>query len=241
MTEPASTHVTLHLARFDEPVTLLSVDSGPATGNPLAWMIGADDIVAGTPRGSNTSTVWVALGLHADERSARALFDAGVDAVPCLARADETWAAVLEPIGHRGEVNWLDTDRPGQAFTPEARRPDGPFVVITSVGWTFDDRFDPAKANDFAYGVERVRATLDSVDGLYSQQSFAMQRTLADPITITFWRDDAAMRAFAYRPGEHKFQLDRYRELETADRSSFTRLVALEQRGTWHGGDPLAP
>lgn len=240
MTVPVSSLVTVHLARFDEPVTLDPVDTGPAAGDPLAWMIGVDNIAAGTPLGSPTSTVWVALGLHADERSARVVFDAGADAVPCLASAGETWAALLEPIGHRGEMNWLDNVQPGPAFASKARRPVGPFVVITSVGWTFDERFDAAKAMDFSYGVERVRASMDGVDGLHSHQSFSVQPSLADPFTVTFWRDDAAMRAFAYRPGEHKFQLDRFRELETADRTSFTRLVALDRRGTWHGSDPLA-
>ena len=151
-------------------------------------MIGADNIGAGTPLSSPASTVWVALSLHADERSAREEFDAGSDAVPCLAAARETWAALL----------------------------------------------------DFAYGVERVRASMDDVDGLHSQQSFTMRGSHTDAITVTFWRGDAALRASAYRPGEHKFQLDRYRELETADCSSFTSLVALDQRGTWHGGDLLA-
>jgi hypothetical protein len=91
---------------------------------------------------------------------------------------------------------------------------------------------------DFAYGVERVRASMDGVDGLVSHQSFRIQWSLADPIMVTFWRDDAAMRAFAYRPGEQKFRFDGFRRLETADRSSFTRLVALDRRGTSHGGDP---
>ena len=241
MTTPVSTHVSVHLARFDEPITLESVDAGPATGDALAWVIGADNIAAGTPLGSPTSTVWVALGLHADEHSARMVFEAGADAVPCLAEAGETWSALLKPIGHRGQMNWLDAARPGPAFPSETGRPEGPFMVITSVGWTFDERFDPAKALDFAYGVGRVRATMDGLDGLHSQQSFSIQGSLADPMTVTFWRDDAAMRAFAYRPGEHKFQLDRFRQLESADRTSFTRLVALEQRGTWHGTDPLAP
>ena len=38
------------------------------------------------------------LGLHADEASAGRVFDAGVDAVPYLAGAAESWSGVLEPI-----------------------------------------------------------------------------------------------------------------------------------------------
>jgi hypothetical protein len=229
MTVAVTTHVTVHLARFDKPVTLDPIDTGPAIGDPLAWMVGADNIAARTPLGSSAATVRVALGHHADEHSARTVFEAGADSVPYLAAAGETWAALLEPIGHRGEVNWLDAVQPGRAwpglaFAPVVRRPEGPCMVTTSVGWTFDERFDATKATDFASGVERVRAAMDGVDGLHSQQSFCIPASLADPITITFWHDDAVMRAFAYRPGEHKFQLDRFRQREAADRSSFTRL-----------------
>gem|GEM_PF-2069920 len=35
-TVPVSTHVTLHLARFDQPVTLDPIDPGPTAGDPLA-------------------------------------------------------------------------------------------------------------------------------------------------------------------------------------------------------------
>jgi len=34
-------------------------------------------------------------------------------------------------------------------------------------------------------------------------------------------------------------QMDRFRKLNTADRSSFTRAIALEARGTRCGADPL--
>jgi hypothetical protein len=244
MAEPAvvttSSFVTVHLARFDQTVTIDQTRTAPTSGDPMAWMVGTDYRAAGTAPGAQQGSEWVALGLHAEVASAVRVFDAGVDAVPYFAGAAESWSGVLEPISHRGEANWLDTGRPGPAFAPVARRLSGPFMVITSVGWVFDDRFDPANAADFAYGVERVRAGMGGTDGLHSQQSFAFPSLAADGITITFWRDDAAMRAFAYRPGEHKFQLDRYRELGTADRTSFTRLEVLDQRGTWLGGDPSA-
>ena len=120
MTVPVSTNVTVHLARFDELVTLGPIDTRPAIGDPLAWMVDADNIAAGTPLGS-ASTVWMALGLHADERSARMVFEAGADAVPCLATAGETWATLVEAVGRRKEANWLDAVQPGPAFASEAR------------------------------------------------------------------------------------------------------------------------
>ena len=84
-----------------------------------------------------------------------------------------------------------------------------------------------------------VRASMVSVDGLHSRQIFNVPRFADDTVTATFWRDDAAVPAFAYRDSEHKSQMDRYRELGTADRTSFTRFRVLESQGSWNGSDPL--
>jgi hypothetical protein len=234
-------YATLHLARFDGLKTMRNIDVKPTSGEPVAWMVGGDEIAAGTKVGSQEASSWVAFGLHSEEESARVLVDAGVAAVPCLEEAAEIWSAVLQPFGHRGEVNWLDHESPGQAFSidGEGRNRD-PFVVVTSVGWTIDDRFDPSRAADFAAGSELVRRSMSSADGLHSRQIFNFPNFAEDTVTITFWRDDAAMRAFAYRAGEHKVQVDRYRKLGTADRTSFTRFRVLESHGSWNGSDPLA-
>ena len=239
---PTCSFVTLHLARFDEIRSTAEVDTRCLAGDPVLWAAGADEGAAGSETGSQRALVWIGLGLHADEESARTLIDAGPDAVPCMSDAAETWAAILQPFNHRGEVNWLDAETPGPVFTTGSPPADGEaFAVITSAGWTIDADFDINRAIDFATGVVRVRDSMTSVDGLHSQQTFGFPGLVTiDGITLTFWRNDAAMRAFAYRPGEHKTQLDRFRERNTADRTSFTRLRALHQYGTWHGTDPLA-
>ena len=234
-----ATHVTLHLARFADLVTLDPDDLGHGAGTA--------DVVdrRGRQRGgrdsatSPTASVWVGLGLHTDERSAAEHVDAGAAAMPWLAGAAEHWVGLLAPVAHRGEVNWIDPLVPGPACVPATRRSTGPFVAVTSVGWTLDERFDPAKAADFDIGVERVRAGMDGVDGLGAHHGIDVHGSTADGFTVTFWRM-ARPWAFAYRPGEHKRQVDRFRALGTADRTSFTRLEVLDQRGTWLGGDPLA-
>jgi len=78
------------------------------------------------------------------------------------------------------------------------------------------------------------------IDGLHSQHAFTTAGFVADGFTFTFWRDDSAMRTFAYRPGVHKEQMDRYKKIHNADRTSFTRLRVLDSVGTWNGTDPLA-
>lgn len=230
---------TLQLARFDSPRTLLGADP-KCPDHAVMWAVGADEGGGEFEAGTQQAYAWAAFGLHADEQSARAQFDAGFDAR--FDGADEIWSAVLQPFSHRGEANWLDASAPGQIFSIAAvSNASDPLVVITSVGYVLNSGFDIERAMDFATGVRLVRSSMSAVDGLHSQQSFSFPGIITlDPITVTFWRDDAAMRAFAYRPGEHKTQMDRYRELVTADRTSFTRLRAVASRGTWCGSDPLA-
>lgn len=205
------------------------------------WAVGADERAANSDFGTQQAFTWLGLGLHDDELSANELFEAGDDATPCFDGADERWSGVLQPFNHRGETNWLDPDQPGPVLTAGPPPTDGePFAVITSAGWTIDDRFDVDKALDFGRGVAEVRSNMSSVDGLLSHQAFNFPGLLeVDGPTITFWRDDAAMRAFAYRPGTHKTEMDRYRELDTADRTSFSRLRVLESRGSVNGANPI--
>ena len=234
---------TLHLARFDELTTLPPASTSMQPDGPVVWMVGADELAsgAGGGAGGQRAFAWVGLGLHRSEASARALLEAGDAAVPCFDGAAERWSAVLQPFNHRGEVNWLDREAPGPVFAPSGDgRTDDPFVAVTSVGWILDEHFDLARVLDFGRGSARVVATLSGVDGLHSGQVFTFPQFEHDTLTVTFWRDAAAMRSFAYRPGEHKDQMDRFRRLQTADRTSFTRLRVLGSRGTWMGSDPLA-
>jgi hypothetical protein len=93
----------------------------------------------------------------------------------------------------------------------------------------------------FAAGVDRVRRSIVDVDGLHASHVFLFPGVITDDsMTLTFWRDDQAMRSFAYRPGVHKDEMDAFRLDETADRTSFTRLLPVWSRGTWWGRDPLA-
>jgi len=233
--------VTVELARFSDLKSMEGIDTSATAGHPRMWAVGADEPDANVEFGAQKAFTWIGFGLHDDERSAVELFDAGDGAAPCFAGADERWSGVLQPFNHRGEVNWLDPDEPGPVLSSGPIPADGePFAVITSVGWTLDDRFDADKATDFGRGVLEVRASMDSVDGLLSHQSFGFPGNLdVDGATVTFWRDDAAMRAFAYRPGIHKTEMDRYRERDTADRTSFTRLRVLRSRGSVNGTNPV--
>ena len=232
-------YVTVNVARFDEPTQLDPLVTDAPVGEPLMWAVGADE--SGS-FGSRTSTTWLALGLHATMESADAVFDAGLDAVPFFSGATETWGALLQPFSHRGDVNWIDgADAVSRFETGPAPADEEPFVVITSAGWTVDERFDADKAMRFAGGVAAVRSSMDGADGLFFQHVFNFDSQLmVDGATVTMWRDDRSMRAFAYRPGTHKTEMDHYRANDTADRTSFTRLRLLSSHGSVQGYTPVA-
>ena len=237
----AATHVTVRLVRFDGVRELPGAEGSPV-GDPLRTIVGADGFAAGAARGSATASVWAMLGLFDDEASARADFEAGDAGVDWAADAAETWIGLCRPFSHRGEVDHLGNAEPGSTYVAgDASAPDGPFAVLTTVGWDFAaPDFDIARAMDFSAGVADVRGAMVDVDGLHSQQAFTTADFAFDSFTFTFWRDDSAMRAFAYRPGVHKEQMDHYKRVHNADRTSFTRLAVLDSAGTWNGTDPLA-
>ena len=119
-------------------------------------------------------------------------------------------------------------------------------VVLTSVGWDLDEDFRVDDAIEFGERVIRVRESMgfpslgNDVPGLRSQQSFGFPGVIVDdPITLTFWDDEAAMRSFAYDAGPHRTELDRFRAEPIADRTSFTRFAPVSSLGTWRGRDPV--
>jgi hypothetical protein len=160
-----------------------------------------------------------------------------------LDEAQEVWSGILEPFRHHGAANYLDRADPGHLF--ESMMPadlaDGPVVALTTSGWNVGEGLDMNRVREFGAGVLAVRASMTGVPGLRSQQSFFFPGVIEyDPITVTFWCDEASIRAFAYGQGSHRRQLDRQRTDGLADRTSFTRFRVLSSAGTWYGEDPAA-
>jgi len=228
-------YVSVHLARMKEITTLPSCGSVPPAGEPASWLLGADEGLHGSDFSSQRSTVFVAVGTHHTEASARACASGPVAE---FADASETWSAALQPTRSHGSCNWVD----GGHFDAAGQGTTGPIAVMTSVGWDIGPEFRPERATSFAAGVGRVRTVMwsEPVAGMTSGQAFTFPGMLThDGITFTTWRDEAAAGAFAYRPGAHKTERDQVRVDETADRTSFTRLRPIETHGTWSGTDPL--
>jgi hypothetical protein len=127
---------------------------------------------------------------------------------------------------------------PLPAFAPI--QSEQPFVAITSSGWNATPGLDLNRVREFSTGVMVVRIAMTAVPGLHSEQSFFLPGGLdLDPMTISFWRDEISMQAFAHGPGVHRLQMLRDREQKLADRVSFTRCSGMRTVGTWYGVDPL--
>lgn len=238
---PIAAVASLQLARFVQLRETGPVAADPARG-VLFCAAAADSRAAGTEPGSQVAFTFVVLGLHADAASARAFVEDRAACVPWLTDASEAWAGVLQPFRHHGASNYLDPANPGALFdtmTPDAG-PGGPVVALTTVGWNREG-LDMNRVREFGAGVMAVRMSMTGVPGMHTQHSFFFPGVLAiDPLTVTFWRDEASLRSFAYNQGSHRRQLDRLRAENLADRTSFTRFRVMESTGSWHGRNPVA-
>jgi hypothetical protein len=237
-----ASHLSMVLARFDDMRS-----AGPVSADDPSRVlfrgVGADTRAAATEPGSGHAFRFTVLSLHVDEASAHESVENRLTIAPWIAQADEVWAAVLLPFRHMGECNYIDQMRPGPLFTPSGAQPAPaePIAIVTTSGWTLGPELDMARVGAFSSGVLGVRASMTAIDGLHSQQSFFFPGAIKyDPMTVTLWRDSASARAFAYGPGVHKAQMQRQREQNLADRTSFTRCRVVRSEGTWHGRDPFA-
>ena len=239
-----ASHVSLHLIRFESLRPAGAIEVGDRAG-VLFCGVAADTRAAGTEPASQQAFAFAILGLHQDAVSAHWLLENYRSVAPWTVEAREVWGAVLRPFRHKGEANYLNRMHPGPLFEPgalfAAPSADTPFVSITTSGWHICPELDMNRVREFSTGVLAVRASMTAMSGLHSQQSFFFPRGLEhDPMTITFWKNQAALTEFAYGPGGHRLQMERQHERGLADRTSFTRCLAESKQGTWYGACPLA-
>lgn len=230
--------IGLHLLRFDalRDRPALAANLPPGT---LFCNIAADTRAAATEPTSSQAYVFACLSLHTDLAAAQSFLAARTALIPAVLDARESYAAILQPFRHHGSVNWLNPTNPDALFPELAPTPasDQPMVAITTAGYS--DFSNPERMRLFSLGVAAVRMSMTGTSGLHSQQTFFFPGGLAiDPVTITFWRDQEAIKSFSYGPGVHRTQLDKHRSENLADRTSFTRAQILQSEGSWYGCDP---
>lgn len=230
-----ATHASLTLARFDS-ATSVELTHRPSNPETLFYQLACDTRSANTTAISNTAFVLALYGLHISEAAACEALD-----LPSpFAGALEQFSAVLLPVRHFGECNFLNQSNPGQIFDVggNSQEPDEAMLVVTSAGW--NENPDMERVQTFGSGVAAVRMGMTGVQGLHSQQTFFLPGGIStwDGITVTLWKNFESMRNFAYGPGLHRDLVKSHREAPNADRTSFTRFKYLHARGTWRGSDP---
>jgi hypothetical protein len=230
---------TLHWMRFNAITTPDMLDLSGRPSGSISWKLGPDGL--STPDGSRLpSDVWCGVGIYQSRQDADAAIDRPGGFMPFLAQTQESWHAVLLPIAHRGECNHLHPSQPGLMFEVGGSDPGGPLVVMTTAGYVMGPELDMTRVIDFRLSVDRVRTHLGAAVGNIAVQRFTPHTHGDDGATMTIWRNDASMAAFAYRPGPHRTQIDRNKAENMTDRTSFTRFRALRASGQWGGHDPLA-
>ena len=229
---------TWHWLSFDRIRTPDTLDLSPRPIGAASWKLGPDGSAA--PDGTRLpSNVWCAVALFPDAADAERAFEEPSRYLPFLAETVESWHALLLPVAHRGECNHLDREAPGPILTGHDHDPGGPLLVMTTAGFVMGPQLDMARVFDFRNNVDRIRAVVEASDGNTARQVFAPHTLGDDGVTMSVWRDDATMSAFAYRAGEHRAQIDRYKREQTADRTSFTRFRAMRTSGSWNGCCPV--
>ena len=202
----------------------------------LCFKIGADGPVG--PSGARLpSNVWCAVAMFDERAAAEAALANYERFLPGVADAVEHWHALLLPIAHRGECNHFERTNPRPLFEAAPEDPGGALFVMTTAG--FNPPVDIARVIEFRVHVDKVREWIEPADGRVASQVFAPHTLGDDGVTMTLWRDDAAMIDAMYRPGFHRTQVDRHKREILADRTSFTRFRVVATRGSWGGSDPF--
>lgn len=229
--------VVLQRLRFAAPIAAAS-RTFPRPEGPHIWRFCPAQVLDEDGLPTSESDVWGGMAVFDDEATARAHLDAPDRLIPWLDEAEESWFALAIPYAHHGSVDWRDGVETDCALIVSAARPEGPVAVVTSAGYAAPPELDRVKA--FLGGVDRARAYYRGLDQNLRADVFnGGQVDGREGMTLTLWPDSKAMIGAAYKTGEHRSQMDVNEATALFDRSSFSRFIPLESRGSWDG-DPFA-
>ena len=138
-----------------------------------------------TGRNRLPSDVWCGVAIYLTREVADAAMDNPVSLMPFLAQSSESWHAMLLPIAHRGECNYLHPDDPGLLFEVASSDPGGPLVVMTTAGFRMGPELDMARVIDFRRSVDRVRPQVIAAPGNVAMQRFTPHTSGDDGATLT--------------------------------------------------------
>ncbi|MEO3799828.1 spheroidene monooxygenase [Nonomuraea sp. B1E8] len=209
-----------HMA-FDRPLLR-------GAGGLLFWRL------LGTGRGRSMSLGadlrrWALFAVWRGEDDLEEFLRASPIAARWRAEAYESWHVRLAPLASRGA--WAGRD----PFDGMAARHDGgrgPVAVLTRAS------IRPGRLVAFYRSVPPVDDLLRRQDGCL--RSIGMgEWPLARQATFSLWRDQEAVRAFAYRDGAHQRVIRQVRAHDWYAEELFARFTPYASEGTWNGADPL--
>jgi len=232
-------YATAHWICFGEVTTPEQVSLSGRPEGAASWKIGPSGPVG--PDGYRMpSNIWCAVGLFRELGEAKAAMENRHHFMPFLHDAVESWHQLLLPVRHHGECNHLDRECPDEMFEVSSADPGGPVLVITSAGFVRGPELKVERLIDFRRNVDRVDEWLRQAEGYIASRPFTPHTVGDDGLTLSVWRDDAAMLNASYRAGVHRTHVDRHKSEKVFDRSSFTRCRILDACGQWEGRDPMA-
>jgi hypothetical protein len=162
--------------------------------------------------------------------------------------ASEIWQVRLAPLSSRG--TWTGripfADPPGPPAGPSG---DSRGAQVAAGGGVVGARGGPVavltrasirvrRLVAFYRSVPPVDESLRRQDGCLASIGMG-EWPLARQATFSLWRDQDAMRRFAYRGAAHQRVVERVRSHDWYAEELFARFVPYASEGTWNGTDPL--
>jgi hypothetical protein len=141
--------------------------------------------------------------------------------------ATERWRLDLRPLAAKGR--WA---RQRPFGDPVPQQWVGPVAALTRA------RLAPLRAAEFWRSVPAVTADLARRDGLLTTLGIG-EAPLGWQGTISLWRDQAALRDFAYTRPAHLAAIERTARTGWYAEELFARFGVLRSAGTVNGTDPL--
>jgi len=178
------------------------------------------------------------LAVWDDERAAADFFAASSLAASYREHAEEIWTVRLRTAQAHGRWSGVN---PFQPATPDEEPAGGhqeepntrPVAVLTRATVRL------SKLRAFWRAVPATTRELDRARGLVASVGTGEAPWLR-PATFSLWRDEAAMREFAYGSAAHREAIRRRAAERWYSEELFARFVPVGSEGTWGGRDPLA-
>ena len=172
---------------------------------------------------------WGVLTVWDDPAARQRFLHDGPTVVSWRAIACQEWRVDLRPVRSIG--TWAGAD----PFSPPATPADAPLAVAAITR----GRLRPRKAVEFWRAVPPVTAALGRADGLLTSIGIG-EAPIGLQATFSVWRDERALRDFAYRTAAHRGVIDATAQRRWYAEDLFARFDVVQAEGSLHGVDPLA-